>query len=75
MIKSALPLMIKPVVRAFNLIINSGKFPTSWKDGIHLFLYISKVVNMMLIIIEGLHLVAVSVNYSVIFEMKKMCSI
>ena len=33
-LKSAIPFMCKPVMQAFNIILNSGIFPKSWKDGI-----------------------------------------
>lgn len=34
MLKSAVPYMCKPIMQAFNIILNSGKFPKSWRDGI-----------------------------------------
>ena len=34
MIKSALPFLSKPITKAFNMILNTGKFPKSWKSGI-----------------------------------------
>ena len=34
MLKSAIPFICKPIMQAFNIILNSGKFPKSWKDGI-----------------------------------------
>ena len=34
MIKSALPFLSKPITKAFNMILNIGKFPKSWKNGI-----------------------------------------
>ena len=34
MLKSAIPFMCKPVMQAFNIVLNSGIFPKSWKDGI-----------------------------------------
>ena len=34
MIKSALPFLSKPITKAFNMILNTGKFPKSWKNGI-----------------------------------------
>ena len=34
MIKSALPLLSKPITKAFNIILNTGMFPKSWKNGI-----------------------------------------
>ena len=34
MIKAALPHICKPVMKAFNVILNSGHFPKSWRDGI-----------------------------------------
>ena len=34
MLKSAIPFICKPIIQAFNIILNSGKFPKSWKDGI-----------------------------------------
>ena len=33
MLKSAIPFICKPIMQAFNNILNSGKFPKSWKDG------------------------------------------
>ena len=32
MLKTAIPFICKPII--FNIILNSGKFPKSWKDGI-----------------------------------------
>ena len=34
MIKSALPLMSKLIMRTFIVILDTGKFPESWKEGI-----------------------------------------
>lgn len=34
MLKLAVPYICKPITRAFNSILNSGKFPKSWRDGI-----------------------------------------
>ena len=34
MIKSALPFLSKSITHAFNCILNTGKFPKSWKEGI-----------------------------------------
>ena len=34
MIKAALPFLSKSITHAFNIILNTGKFPESWKDGI-----------------------------------------
>ena len=34
MLKSAIPFLCKPIMQAFNVILNFGKFPKSWKDGI-----------------------------------------
>ena len=34
MIKSALPFLSKPITKAFNMILNTNKFPKSWTNGI-----------------------------------------
>ena len=34
MLKLAIPFMCKPVMQAFNIILNSGIFSKSWNDGI-----------------------------------------
>ena len=34
MIKSAMPYISKTVVKVFNILLNTGKFPESWTDGI-----------------------------------------
>ena len=34
MIKSALPFMTKLIMHTFNVILDTGKFPESWKEGI-----------------------------------------
>ena len=34
MLKSAIPFICQPIKQAFNVILNSGKFPKSWIDGI-----------------------------------------
>ncbi|MCG7891851.1 MAG: reverse transcriptase family protein [Candidatus Thiodiazotropha endolucinida] len=34
MLKHAVPYICKPITQAFNSILNSGKFPKSWRDGI-----------------------------------------
>ena len=40
MLKSAIiPFICKPIMQAFNIILNSGKFPKSWKDGIIIQVY------------------------------------
>ena len=39
MIKSAIPIICKPLMQGFNVILNSGKFPKSLKDGIIISVY------------------------------------
>ena len=34
MIKSTLPFLSKPIIQAFNMILNTGNFPESWKNAI-----------------------------------------
>ena len=54
MIKSAFPFLSKSITHAFNMILSTGKFPKSWKEGIvsH---FIKMVVNLTQTIIEVLH--------------------
>ena len=39
MLKSAIPFICKPIMQTFNIILNSGKFTKSWKDGIIILVY------------------------------------
>ena len=47
MLKSAIPFICKRIMQAFNIILNSGKFPKSWKDGIIIPVYTQLTKNVV----------------------------
>ena len=66
MIKSALPFLSKPITKAFNMILNTGKFTESWKTGIIIPVHKKMEVSLTQTIAEVLLFVVAWVSYSVI---------
>ena len=50
MLKSAIPFICKRIMQAFNIILNSGKFLKSWKDGIIIPVYTQLTKNVVVML-------------------------